>query len=371
MKITCDRELLLSGFQTAALVAPARSPKPILQNVKLDVHEQGAIFMATDMEIGIRMDVQGIQMESPGSVVLPVSRFGTLLRESPDEKIRLEADLTGVQVRGDRSEFKLPAQNPDEFPMVVSFEEAKYHKVSARLFKEMCRRTLFATDTESSRYALGGVLLEMEEGTITAVATDGRRLAKMAGSAESVEGHVTGDTMTIVPARSMQLIERALAEADADVLVAARANDVLIKTPKATIYSRLVEGRFPKWRDVFPVRQHAVNIDITVGPMFSALRQAAVVSDEESRGIDFQFGEGRLVLAGSTAEVGQSRVELPIPYDGDTISVTMDHRFVADFLKVLDSERTFNVEIENEESAALFTTDDGYGYVVMPLARDR
>jgi DNA polymerase-3 subunit beta len=145
----------------------------------------------------------------------------------------------------------------------------------------------------------------------------------------------------------------------------------LIKTPKATIYSRLVEGRFPKWRDVFPVRQQAVTIDITVGPMYSALRQAAVVSDEESRGIDFQFGEGKLVLAGSTAEVGQSRVELPIPYDGDVISVTMDNRFVADFLKVLDAEKVFSVEIENDESAALFSTDDGYGYVVMPLARDR
>ena len=371
MKITCDRELLLSGFQTAAIVAPARSPKPILQNVKLEVHEHGAIFMATDMEIGIRIDVEGIQVESPGSVVLPVSRFGTLLRESTDEKLRLEADLSGVQVRGDRSEFKLPAQNPDEFPMVVSFEEKKYHKVPARLFKEMTRRTLFATDTESSRYALGGVLLEMDEKKITAIGTDGRRLAKMEGPAESVEGHVTGDTMTIVPARSMQLIERALTEAEAEVLVAARANDVLIKTPKATIYSRLVEGRFPKWRDVFPVRQQAVSIDITVGPMYSALRQAAVVSDDESRGIDFQFGEGKLVMAGSTAEVGQSRVELPIPYDGPVISVTMDNRFVADFLKVLDSERVFTVEIENAESAALFSTDDGYGYVVMPLARDR
>jgi DNA polymerase-3 subunit beta len=371
MKVTCERELLLSGFQTAALVAPARSPKPILQNVKLEVQEQTAILMATDMEIGIRINVEGIEVESPGSVVLPVSRFGTLLRESTDEKLKLEADISGVQVRGDRSEFNLPAQNPDEFPNVVCFEEERYHKLPARLFREMTRRTLFATDTESSRYALGGILLEMEPEKIVAVGTDGRRLAKMEGPATSVEGHTTGDTMTIVPARSMQLIERALTDPEAEVWIAARPNDVLIKTSNATIYSRLVEGRFPKWRDVFPVRQHAVSIDITVGPMYSALRQAAIVADEDSRGIDFQFGEGKLVLAGSTAEVGRSRVELPIPYDGQVISVTMDHRYVADFLKVLDVERTFAIEIENDESAALFSTDDGYGYVVMPLLRDR
>ncbi|MBC8870905.1 MAG: DNA polymerase III subunit beta [Planctomycetes bacterium] len=371
MKITCDRELLLSAFQTAAMVAPSRSPKPILQNVKLEIEEQSKILMATDMEVGVRIALDGIEVESAGSAVLPVTRFGSILRENSDEKLQVEADAQGVKVRGERSEFNLPGQNPDEFPSVVSFEEEKYHKIPARLFRELVRRTIFATDTESSRYALGGVLLEMEADSITAVGTDGRRLAKMNGTAESIGGHETGETMTIVPSRSMQLMERALTDGEGEILIAARGNDVLIKSAKATLYSRLVEGRFPKWRDVFPVRQDALQINITVGPMYSALRQAAIVTDEESRGVDFTFGEGKLILAGSTAEVGQSRVELPIPYEGEAIILTLDHRFVADFLKVLEAEKTFTVEIENEESAALFSTEDGYGYVVMPLARDR
>ena len=65
-------------------------------------------------------------------------------------------------MRGERSEFKLPGENPDEFPEVASFTDESYHEVSARLLKELIRRTLFATDTESSRYALGGYLLEFE-----------------------------------------------------------------------------------------------------------------------------------------------------------------------------------------------------------------
>jgi DNA polymerase-3 subunit beta len=371
MRITCDREPLLSAFQTAAMVAPSRSPKPILQNIKLEVTDSGAIVMATDMEVGVRIEVPGIQVDALGSALFPVSRFGSILRESSDEKLAIEVDAAGVRVRGERSEFKLSGGNPDEFPSVVSFAEEKYHKLPARLFKELIRRTLFATDTESSRYALGGVLLEMEPNRITGVGTDGRRLAKMEGPAEAVNGHVSGETMTIVPARSMQLIERSLSDLEAEVWVAARANDILVKSPTATIYSRLVEGRFPRWRDVFPGRQNAIRIELTVGPMYSALRQASVVSDEDSRGIDFAFGEGKLVLTAVTAEVGTSRVELPIPYDGQPVTVTMDHRFVADFLRVLEPEQLFTVEIENDESAAVFGTDDGYGYVVMPLARDR
>jgi DNA polymerase-3 subunit beta len=371
MKIICEREKLLHSFQTAAMVAPSRSPKPILQNVRMDVSGQTVTLIATDMEIGVRIEVPGITVESPGNVLFPVGRFGSILRESSDEKLFIEADSQGVVVRGERSEFKLPGENPDEFPSVATFEEDRFHEVPARLFRELVRRTIFATDTESSRYALGGVLLEMEPDRITAVGTDGRRLAKMEGLAQSVNGHQTSESTTIIPTRAMQLMERAITDGDAEIQIVARSNDVLVKAPRLTFYSRLVEGRFPKWRDVFPRRESPIRIDMTVGPLYSALRQAAIVASDDSRGIDFTFGEGSLVLSGSTADVGQSRVEIPIAYDGSVVTVSLDHRYVGDFLRVLDPEKTFTIEIEGPEAAALFETEDGYGYVVMPLARDR
>ncbi|MCP4191506.1 MAG: DNA polymerase III subunit beta [Planctomycetaceae bacterium] len=371
MKIKCERDKLLAAFQVAAGVAPSRSPKPILQNVKIEAADNAAVLMATDLEVGIRIDIAELEVEVPGSALLSVAQFNSILRESSDETLRIEADEHGVVVSGDRSKFKLAAGNPAEFPNVPEFEETKYHEVPARLMKELIRRTLFATDTESSRYALGGVLLEMENDRIIAVGTDGRRLAKMEGPATGVDGHATGDAMTIVPSRSMQLIERALSDGDAEIRIASRGNDFLVKSPTVTITSRLVEGRFPRWRDVLPQRPEAAHIEISVGPMHSALRQAAIVTSVDSRGIDFTFGNGSLVLCGLTADVGESHVELPIPYDGEEITLCLDHRFVSDFLKVLDQEKVFTLNILDTDSAALFETGDGYGYVVMPLARDR
>ena len=371
MKITCDREKLLAAFQMAAAVAPARSPKPILQNVKLQVTENSSILMATDLEIGIRIAVEGVDVSAAGSAILPIGRFGSILRESSDTMLQIESDGQGTVVRGERSEFKLPGENPDEFPVVADFTEQKYHELPARLLRELIRRTIFATDNESSRYALGGVLLEMTADHVTAVGTDGRRLAKMEAPAKSVGGHQSGDTMTIVPSKAMQHIERSLIEADAEIQVAAHANEILVKTPRATIYSRLVEGRFPKWRDVFPNRSGVVKIELAVGPLHSAVRQAMIVTSEESRGVDFTFKDGSLVLSGRAAELGQSRVELPVAYDGPEVSIKLDPRYVNDFLKVLDPEGNFTLEIKDAESAAVCLTDDGYGYVIMPLASDR
>lgn len=371
MKIKCDREKLLAAFQTAAMVAPSRSPKPVLQNVKIIAAESGPVLMATDMEVGIRIDVGELEVELPGTALLSVGQFGSILRESTDTHLRIETDDSGLLVRGERSKFRLPSSNPDEFPAVAEFSESKYHEVPVRLMKELIRRTLFATDTESSRYALGGVLLEMEDDKITAVGTDGRRLAKMEGPAGAVEGHSTGDTMTIVPSRAMQLIDRSLIDSDDLVKVAVRGNDILFKSHAATVSSRLVEGRFPRWRDVLPENRQASTIDMTVGPLHSALRQAAIVASNESRGIDFRFDNGSLTLSGTTADVGESQVELPISYEGEEIILCMDHRYVGDFLRVLDAEKTFVINIVDGDNAALFQTDDGYGYVVMPLAREK
>ncbi len=85
------------------------------------------------------------------------------------------------------------------------FDEEAYFELPARAFRELVRRTVFATDTESTRYALGGVLLEVDGDTITAVATDGRRLACMKSEGKSVNGYQTVGATAIVPAKTLSL----------------------------------------------------------------------------------------------------------------------------------------------------------------------
>jgi DNA polymerase-3 subunit beta len=371
VKIEINREEFLSVFQTAASISPTRSPKPILQNVKLIAEESAATLLATDMEIGVRLNVPGVSVDTPGKCILPVQRFNSVLRESSDETLSIETDDSGSIVKGKNSKFRLPAENPDEFPDIIDFEEESYFEVPANLLKQMIRRTLFATDAESARFALGGILLEVDNDQLVAVGTDGRRLAKMEGPLKKVGTPPQNESKTIVPTKSMQSIDRALPDRDEPVQFVSKANDVLVRFSQGVISSRLVEGRFPPWRDVFPKRDSAVTINLNVGPVFSAVRQAAIVTSEESRGIDLTFGKGSLVMTGNTADVGESRVEMPIPFDGEEIVLTLDHRYFSDFLKVLEPQATFQMEIENSEGAAICSTDDGYGYVIMPLSRDR
>lgn len=352
-------------------MAPSRSPKAILQNVKIECTDSACVLTATDMEVGIRVVVGDVKIETAGSAVIPVTRLSMILRESRDETLNINATPDKTIIKGKGSKFELQAHNPDEFPDVADFEAKDYYELPANVLRELIKRTLFATDAESSRYALGGVKLEMEEGKLVAIGTDGRRLAVQQGKIEVVGTPADTGTSTIVPSRSMQLIDRILPDSDDKVQISPQANELLVRSPDGIFFTRLVEGRYPKWRDVIPKREDGHKIEIAVGPMYQSLRQAAIVSSDESRGVDFTFGEGSLVLSNTTAEVGESRVEMPVPYDGESMTITLDHRYVADFLKVLQPDKTFTFDIKDGEQAAYCSTEDEYGYVIMPLSKDR
>ena len=374
MKVRLTREPLLAALQTAAAVVPARSPKPVLTNVKLEAQGGSAVLSATDLEVGIRNELEGVETGAAGAVLLPSGRLMAIVRESqPGTVFDIHSDGSAAVVKAPRSEFRLPAEDPLEFPAVATFPTDPCFELSQPLVRELVRRTVFATDNESSRYALGGVLLELATqgatATVTAVGTDGRRLAKMEGPAATVGG-TPADAQPIVPARAMQLIERCLGDASVPVHVAVRPSEILVRTGPTTISARLVDGRFPRWRDVFPDRPDATRVKIVSGPLLAAVRQAAIVTSEQSKGVDFAFEPGQLVLAGRSAESGESHIELPIEHAGATVRIKLDPRFMSEFLRVLDGAAGITVELTDAQSACVCRTDDGYGYVIMPLAAD-
>lgn len=371
MKAVCSRQGLLEAFGMVSGVVPARSHKPILQNVKLVADpDEGSVLMGTDLEVGIRHRVIGMKVEAPGTVILPTARFSSILRTSADAELMLEADGDHLVVRGLHAEFKLPAEDPSLYPEIPDFAATSYHVVAAADLRKLIRRTMFATDPESTRYALGGVLVELTAESITMVGTDGRRLARMTTSVEGFHEVATPPGNPVIPLKALKLIDRNVEDGDAPVHLAFSANAVLVRTDGAVIFGKLVEGRFPDYRQIFP--EHVeVKVPLEVGPLRLAVEQASIVTSEESRGVDFQFGPGALKLASQAADVGSSHVELPIAYEGKPVEITFDPRYLTDALRTLDDNAPLTAELIDSKNAAVFKTDDRYTYVVMPLTRDR
>lgn len=369
MKLICSRSLLLTAFQIVSSVVPNRTPKEILRNIKLSLEDGKATLLGTDQEVGIRYEIPEVETDSVGDVLLPTVRVNSILREVQDDRIEIEVIEESLWIRTSHSEFQLNVEDSTEFPNVPTFGDDNYYIVPGKTLKQGIHNTIFATDVESTRYALGGILMEVDANSLTLAATDSRRLAvyKLTCSAHGTVSEEAGSP--VVPAKAMALIERTIDGDDVEVKLAIHQNEVLVQSGPATIYARLVEGRFPRYQDVIP-DDFQIKIDMVVGPFLSAVRQAMIVTNDESRGVDFEFEDGTLRLTSVGQDVGTSKIEIPISYSGERIVTTFDPRFIQEFLRVLDSAGPVSINMVDGNSAAVFTVEDSYTYVVMPLSRD-
>ena len=369
MKFTTERNAFSQAFQLVTTVAATRDVKPVMQNVKVKTEKSGKethlVLMATDGETGIRKIVTQCDVSKQGEAIIPAKRVRQILQEVTSENVDITSDSQIMTLECGTSRFQLTTQPTDEFPDVYPFEETAYHEVPANTFRELIKRTVFAIEADSARYALGGVLLELLDEKIIGVATDGRRLATQEISATSVNSHLA-DANAIVPPRALTLIDRAMADEPEAIKINMGTNRMLACSHDTTIFSRLIEGRFPKWRNIMPDTVSRVSTPLPVGEFYSAVRQAAIVTSEKQPGVVFQFAEGKLVLQGQGAEIGESVIEMPIAWQGDACRTKLDPAYLIDFLRVLPSDKVADVYVE-EDNPIVFKTDDEYTYILMPL----
>jgi DNA polymerase III subunit beta len=367
MKLYCEREALLGDCQLASAAATTRDIKPILRNLKAIADGDKCVLMATDLELGIRLQVRSPQVQEPGEAILPANKLTSILRESTDDYLTIEADGQKCVVTGAHNEFEMPGEDPAEFPDIPVFSEKKHHELTAGTLRTMIRRTVFAAARESTRYAMTGVVWELEGSQCRLVATDSKRLALTTGPAKEVGGHDTKGGSHIVPTKAMALLERNLHDDDEIVRVSLRPNEVLFQTEKATIYSRLVEGRFPPYKEILPKKANA-RINLKVPEFLTAVRQAAIMTDEESKRVNFHFASGKLTLAAQGAASGRSKVEMDLEYDGTPIDIAFDPQYLVEMLKVLEADAALSLDLIDGSKPALFKSGAEYQYLVMPLS---
>jgi DNA polymerase-3 subunit beta len=242
-------------------------------------------------------------------------------------------------------------------------------RLPADQFARAVRGTVYATDNESSRFALGAVLVEVSGSVCSFVATDGRRLSLV----KCEHDQAVDDATALVPARALHSL-RAIAERHGDdaVQLEATAGELVAVLPGCTVLARQIQGRFPRWRDVIPDRDGVSETVVARDDLLAATRAAAIVTSEQSKGVEFTFGESGVTLHGQSSEYGTSDVTIDVVSGGKPVRIKLDPRFVVQWLGGLSTEDDPNVTVElvDPQSACILRSGEDCTGVIMPLAAD-
>lgn len=372
MAATAERKRRRSGtaLDIAALTAAMSAVKhavsnrplqPILQNVRLG---DGRLVASNgELRIECYIDYSG------EPVLLPYHRTLAILRAARAGEVRITPNGTSCKIEAGSAEWTLPTESPDEFPGTGLEDAPALARIPCDQFARAVTAVSYAADTQSTRFALGGICVEVNrgDGTVTFVATDGRRLS----TAEIEIGQDTDDAQRLVPVAAMHAIRDLCDGHDEEaVQLDSTASELIATLPTARVIARLVEGKFPRWRDVIPEHETSPTT-ATIAELLAATRAASICTSEQSKGVDYTFEGDTIALKGKSAEFGTAAVTCPVVEPGHACTAKLDPQYVLQFLDGLpaDGEPTVSILAKDSSSAVVLRCDD-YTGLVMPLSED-
>jgi DNA polymerase-3 subunit beta len=269
-----------------------------------------------------------------------------------------------LHIRGAGSHFQIVTSSPEDFPPVPLMEGPPDYSLEHGVLRRLVEWTAFAVARESSRYAINGILWQMERDHLMLVATDGRRLSWAQGKVTSRREGEIGQA--IIPGKAAALLGKFPSHEDVVVSVKVMENQVLLSTGGINLSSALVEGHFPRYQDVIPRDNNRI-VELDTAEFQGALRRAALLTNEESKAVRLSLSDGELVLSSRVPEQGEASITMPVRYRGEPLEIGFNPVFLMDVLRVVHTE-SVQFALKESNRPGVVSAGDDFVYVVMPVS---
>jgi DNA polymerase-3 subunit beta len=364
MQILTKKEALMPLLNRVGGVVERRQTLPVLGNLLISATEQLIEVVGTDLEVEVRSRLPA-NVESPGEITVPARKMIDIWRALPeggDVAFRVEKDR--AMIRSGRSRFALSTLPASDFPLMEGAAGDLRIELQQRQLKSMLERTAFAMAHQDVRYYLNGLLLEVHEDRLVAVATDGHRLAKVE---EELAADVEGVRQVILPRKTVIELARLLVGSESAVQIDLSEKGFRACVEETVLTSKLVDGRYPDYSRVIPLGSDKV-ARVSRDGLRQALLRTSILSNEKYKGVRLEFGSGSLRVQAHNPEQDEAEEELEIEYDGQAAALGFNVGYLLDVLSVLPTE-VVQIAFSDSNSSALLSGDDQDRdvFVVMPL----
>ena len=364
MKITIQREELLPVLQTVHGVIERRQAMPILSNVLLEATKTATSLTATDMEVELKVTMDKTFGEV-GQTTLPARKLLDICRALP-EAAALNISIDGEQavVRSAKSRFTLSTLPGQEYPAIDMPESMAQFSIPQKSLKELIYKTSFAMAQQDARYYLNGLLLEISEDKLRAVATDGHRLALCDTELEIA----TEETMQIiVPRKGVVELSRLLQDKDDEARISISSNHIRVELSSLQFTSKLIDGRFPDYNRVIP-EEGTKNVLADRELLKQSLTRASILSNEKYRGVRILLENNKLCAITHNLEKEEAEVEAEVSYTGPEMEIGFNVSYLLDALSIMRTEKIkLSLTEPNNSCLLLPEAETECKYVVMPM----
>ncbi len=360
MKFRVKKEVLLNATQTVQNIITTKSALPILMNILIEAQQNKVKFTATDLDIGISCEIT-VDIQEAGAITVPAKRFGDIIKELPSEDVSVTTKKNNsVIIESEPCQFKIMGLARDEFPKLPEFKDQEAIKLEQGALRQMLGLVSFAASMDETRYILNGIMFKITKNNLILVATDGKRLAIMD---KKIKKETDRDISIIIPTKTIHELNRNLKE-EGDLSLILGNNQVLFDLGNVVIISRLIEGEFPDYQQVVPPESNN-KIKIERDRFLLTVKRAALLSTPDYQAVRLEAFKNKLVVSKSTPDIGESREEVPVDYQGKEMVIGFNPNYLIDVLKNITAN-SIEFELVDSEKPGVIRID-GYVYIVLPM----
>ena len=333
MKLTFQRDALLYSLQVLQGVASGQDTSPIPSNVLIHAEGNTIECMATDMEIGIRMKVEGTVKEE-GSITVSAQKLEDIVKALPAEKPIDFATTNGrVEITGEEDVYKIVELADEEFLQLSSVDEEAF-AIDGEILRSVLHKTEFAAPTEKARQTcLNGLYFNFFEDRTEVVGCDSKQLAIAHCAPFKLSG---GSDGFIVPLRAIKEIERNFANSS-EVRISRVENQILFADEYATLTALLVDAEYPKYEKLIP-ESPDVRTVVPKESILRAARKVSLVSDPKTFKIRLEIDEQQIRVSAETPETDEAYETLAVESSTGSIRIGLDARLLIETLTHIRTE---------------------------------
>jgi len=353
MHFTVNRSVMQKGLQKVFGVIPTKTTIPILENVLLELQGNQLKLTGTDLEICTATEIE-VNGDVDGACAVPAKAFNEILRELPDIPIDVELnDQNKVIIKTPNGTYKLTSQPREEYPRIELEEGEGQIEIDAKILSRMVDKTIFAVSTDELRVILMSVYFQFMEEEFRCVATDGHRLVRFINYKVKSPNFVKN---VLVPTKALSLLLRnleTLEKADqTKVNVSIGENHIVFRFEGTFIYSKLIEGEYPKYENVIPL-DNDKKLIVNKEEIISAAKRVSIFSNSFTHQVKFMIQGNKMDISSEDVEFGgEGNEQIDVQFDGDSLEVAYNGVYILDLLRHLDTDEVI-FKLKDSVSAAI------------------
>ncbi len=368
MNIRVDRGEFLKTLKIAEKAISENKIRPIISCMYLEtVGEDKLVLKGTNLELTITSEMP-CQVSEGGRAVFSYQLVEEYLKEISDKEINLVVtdNLLIIETSDSASEFTV--MDSEEYPKVSSEIQGEGHKFSREKFADMLEKTKFAASVSTDNLAINCVRLEIEENKIKMAASDTYRLVYLEEYIQCDE-----EMKVSIPLNTVDAVIKTLRTLnDEELEFSFKENQISLRIGDTVILSRVIGLAFPDYKGIMKAVSYNKQISVDVNEFIKVLKrvQIFVKNNAESKySAVFSLSEGKLNING-VSEIAKINEQIEVEHTGEDIKISLNVRFLLDFIQYLDREKRLIIDLLSSSSAINLRNEDNesYSYIAMPLA---